>query len=201
MNFKLIFAAIIAACAGPALAQENCKAIKDDPARLACYDLANGVSETTKLSGAGLGKWQKAVDTSKLTDEKNVFLHLESEDPLPGRFGAAGTAELWLRCQENKTSAFFTFNDNFMSDIQGYGTIDYRIDDHPMQKLRTSASTDNKALGLWSGGTAIPFIKSLTNSQELVVRATPFNASALTMTFNTSGLDSALKELREPCHW
>ena len=202
MIIRIAFLFCIASGAGaPAFTQEKCRSISDDAARLACYDLENEASKPTIDTGNSLGKWQKHSDTSQLTDDKNVFLQLESDDPVAGRFGGAEPATLIIRCRENTTSAFFVFNDLFMADIQGYGTIDYRLDDAPMKKLRANASTDNSALGLWSGGSAIPFIKSMLGKNRLVVRATPFNESAITVSFSISGLDEAVKELRETCHW
>jgi type VI secretion system protein VasI len=141
------------------------------------------------------------VDISPLTDDKNVYLSLSSENELPGQFGDSGKADLLLRCRENTTSVVIVMNDQFMASIQGYGKVEYRLDENPMKSVSMKESTDNKALGLWNGGQAIPFITTLLASEKLVLRATPFNQSAMTATFDLRGISNAIQELRETCNW
>jgi type VI secretion system protein VasI len=186
----------------PALAEQDCTALRDDAARLSCYDLQSGYKQIDGSTPPGTGKWTVRIETSPMTDQTDVYLHLESETLLPARFGSGNApADLFVRCRENTTSAFFVFNDHFMSDIQGYGQIEYRLDKNAMSKVGTDASTDNKALGLWSGGRAIPFLKSLFAHDQLIVRATPYNESALTVTFDIRGLEAASEKLRDACKW
>lgn len=141
------------------------------------------------------------MDSSALTDEKSVFLQLDSNDNIRAKFGAVGPATLLLRCMENTTAAIFRFNDHHMADLQSYGVIEYRLDKEQMSKIRTQESTDNKALGLWSGAKAIPFAKSLLGHETLILRATPFGESPIISTFDIRGIDSAITELRETCNW
>lgn len=88
-----------------------------------------------------------------------------------------------------------------MSDNRGGGRVDYRIDDNPADYRSMEESSDNKALGLWSGGRSIPFIKSLFGGETIFMRASPFNESPVEMTFNISGLEEAIEPLREACGW
>ena len=85
-------------------AQEECKAIAEDEARLACYDIALSVLETETEVVADNGKWIVQTDISPLTDDKNVFLRLSSENDVPGSFGGIGKGTLWIRCMENTTA-------------------------------------------------------------------------------------------------
>lgn len=147
------------------------------------------------------GNWGISVDQSPLTDDKTVILRVTSENTIRGRYGSSGRGFLLIRCMENTTSAYIGFNDQFMSDIQGYGRVEYRIDDDTMRRINMSASTDNMVLGLWNGGRSIPWVKQLIGHDQLIVRATPFNESASTMTFDISGLDQAITELRQTCSW
>ncbi len=183
-----------------AIARSKCVSITEDLERLACYDIENGV-EISEESVSSSGKWTKRTEVSLLTDDKNVFLSLDSEDDITARFGQRGPASIYLRCRENKTSAFFVFNGHFMSDNRSYGRIEYRIDDRSMSFINTSASTDNEALGLWNGAKSIPFIKRLIKGERLVIRATPHSESAVTATFDIRGLDESIVELRETCNW
>lgn len=145
--------------------------------------------------------WRMLTDVSKIDDSKSVYLTLPSENELPQRFGGTAPAVLTLRCLENKTAAIFQFAGNFMTSIQRYGEITYRVDDRPARTQEFVESTDNEALGLWSGGAAIPFIKSLTGATTLYVRAVPFNESPMEAEFNIAGLSDNIGELRAACGW
>jgi type VI secretion system protein VasI len=201
LSFALKIFALGVVSGTSAAAQEECKSIIDDQARLACFDLAYGVRTIAPTDGPSPGKWQKSVQQSALTDEKTVVLRLSSDDEIRGQFGDTGPATLILRCLENTTSAYFLFNDHFLADIQGYGKVDYRLDQNTMRSANMDVSTDNKALGLWSGGKSIPFLKAMLGHSTMVVRATPFNESSVTVTFDISGIDGAIQELRDTCHW
>ena len=102
---------------------------------------------------------------------------------------------------ENTPPLYLWLNDLFLSDIQGFGVVDYRVDDRKAASLHMEASTDNKALGLWNGTTAIPFVKSLLEGETVVFRATPFNESPVEFSFELAGLETVLPPLREACEW
>ena len=147
------------------------------------------------------GNWLVSEDKSQLDDSTTVVLTLDSNEMIAGQFGAAGPARLFLRCLENTTSVFLIMNDMFLSDIQGYGTVDFRIDAKKADDVRMQSSTDNKALGLWSGGTAIPFAKKLMDGEKVVFRATPYNESPVQFSFDLAGLTAAIDPLRKACKW
>ncbi len=148
-----------------------------------------------------LGRWTLSEDKSAFDDSRTVVLSIESNENVRGQFGAPGPAMMYLRCMENTTSVYLWINDLFLSDIQGYGVVDYRIDDRKAAKLRAESSTDNKALGAWSGGEAIPFIKEMLGGGRIAFRATPYNESPVEFTFDLVGLDAAVAPLREACAW
>ena len=147
------------------------------------------------------GKWVVTEDKSAFDDSRTVVLSLESEEPIRGQFGPPGPAVLHLRCMENTTVAYLWLNDLFLSDLQGYGVVDYRIDQRKASTMRTEGSTDNKALGLWAGNKSIPFIKEMLDGKSVAFRATPFNESPVEFAFDLTGLDVAVKPLREACAW
>lgn len=163
----------------------------------------NLTSATTTPSTSVILKptWRTASQKSKLDDSTNVWVTLESNDNVSGRFVSSAPAELTIRCMENKTSVFFQFADHFLADIQGYGDITYRIDSKAARKRSFSESTDNEALGLWSGGGAIPFAKELFGGETMFVRAVPFNESPIDAEFNIEGLANAIGPLRKACGW
>lgn len=147
------------------------------------------------------GKWQVTEDKSQLDDSATVVLTLASDNTIQGQFGTPGPATLLLRCKENTTAVILVLNEQFLSDIQGFGTVDFRIDSGKAAKIRMQSSTDNKALGLWSGGAAIPFATKLLTGKKIVLRATPFNESPQEVTFDLTGLTAAIEPLRTACKW
>lgn len=138
-------------------------------------------------------------ETSKFDDRTNVFLTTQSEEALSCRFNS-GTATLVVRCLENTTSVVLVTGCH-MADLGSYGKVEYRIDDRRASSVRMRESTDNKALGLWRGGQAIPFAKRLFGADRLLMRFTPYGESSMTASFDISGLEEAIKPLREACHW
>jgi len=88
-----------------------------------------------------------------------------------------------------------------MSDLEGRGTVTYRIDTAKAQKKEFTESTDHEALGLWNGGSAIPWIKAMFGGARMYVEATPFSESAVSDFMPISGLEEAIKPLRESCGW
>jgi type VI secretion system VasI family protein len=147
------------------------------------------------------GKWVTKEDKSAFDDTRTVVLLLDADHQIQAQYGGEATPSLILRCMENTTAAYLTLGDYFLADIQGYGDVDFRVDDQKAQIARMSASTDNHALGLWSGTQAIPFIKQLAAGGRLALRVTPFNDSPKEVSFSLVGLSTVLPKLREACSW
>lgn len=145
--------------------------------------------------------WKVSRWQSKMDDSPAVLLTSESEEMVSGRFGRAGPATLMLRCLENTTNLLVKVNDHFLADIQSYGNVRYRIDDRQAATLRMRESTDNEALGLWSGGQAIPVIRRMFGHDQVTMQITPFNQSSVTVTFPITGLQESIAPLRQACHW
>lgn len=146
--------------------------------------------------------WRVSQWNSAMDDSPAVSLTTQSEGVYNGAYGGpSGSATLRLRCLENTTSLYIKLNGHFLADIQGYGRVPYRIDDQQQRTMRMRESTDNKALGLWTGGQAIPVIRRLFNHDQIIMRVTPFNQSAVTVTFPIDGIEEKIQPLREACHW
>ncbi len=199
---KLVIAAIILFGA-PAAAQSDCAGIENDLDRLACYDLASGRTPVSETELDVSGDWDVEIKTSEFKDTTDVFLRVQSEEPLSCGmgFGAPQHATLMLRCMENTTALYISTDCHLASGFQGYGTVEYRIDDRPARSRGFTDSTDNRALGLWRGAQAIPFVKELLGADRLLTRFTPFGESPVTAQFPITGLDTAIMPLREACSW
>lgn len=198
----LLSAILLAAAAQARAAVDDCVGIDTDLDRLACYDRESGrVPHTTMKETAG--KWNVSVETSDFKDTTDVFLRLESDDVVScGRYRAAQEVSLLIRCKENTTALFIAADCHLTSsDYDGYGDVDVRLDDTPSTTISMDASTNNRSLGLWSGGRAIPFIKAMLGKDVLITRFTPYGESPVTAKFQITGLDKAITPLRESCGW
>ena len=206
-------------CMLPDLAQsatsEGCHQFTEDKARLNCYDTASSYNiedevspETDPFSQAvekpaapkNQTKWVSRAETSPLDDTINVYLRIESDEHIRGRSGSSGPMTMHVQCRENTTMFYVHFNGLFMSDHR-HGTVTYRLDDKPAQKRRFQESNNNKALGLWNGGSSIPFIKQMLGHKKMLVQGTPHSESAVMATFTIEGLEQEVEQLRKSCNW
>lgn len=185
------------ALSSAAFAQQECAAIQSPEDRLNCYDEAFKITTTPEAPG----NWNVEIEKSKLDDTTTVMMMVLSEEALPGRFGGSEKGALMVRCKESTTSVYTIWGGHFMSDHQGGGRVDYRIDTAPAKNVAMDVSTDNKALGLWQGGASIPFVKAMFGASSIYMRATPFSESSQEMTFNIKGIEEAITPLREACGW
>ena len=87
------------------------------------------------------------------------------------------------------------------SDYNDYGDVTYRLDDQPARTVGMVESTNNRALGLWSGGRAIPLVKQMLGKTKMIMRMTPYGENPFTATFNISGLDKSIAPLQQACGW
>lgn len=158
-------------------------------------------SDAQNTSATDIGKWDVSETTSNFDDTRTVVLRLQADAEIRNKFGVVGFPTMIMRCKENTTSLYFIMAGEFLSDIQGFGQVEYRIDDRPAGQKDFKNSTDNQALGLWRGNAAIPFIKSILNGSKLRIRVTPFNGSPTEVTFSIDGAASAVVPLREACSW
>lgn len=197
---RCVFLAAFLSVAAPAFSAD-CTQIVDDAERLNCYDQESGISqvETTNSDSS----WVVRTDSSDFEDTTDVFMSTESLEPIScQQFGTAQTATLMIRCMENTTAIFMSTSCHVASGFQGYGDVDVRVDDKPSTVASMGASTDSRALGLWRGGSSIPFIKNqLLGGSRLLLRFTPFGQSPTTVEFDISGIDEALVPLRTECGW
>ncbi len=188
----------------------KCSTIQDGIKRLACFDdLAkadqkNSDQNATKslnVTESKSNNWKLSVSQSKIDDSETVVLMTDAKEPVPGRFKRQAIPTLIIRCLEKTTSSYINFDGLFMSDNAGHGKVTFRIDKDKPFTQNMSVSNDHKALGLWNGGTAIPFIKKLMAGETLIVQATPYSEAAVMLTFDISNLEKEIEPLRKACKW
>lgn len=196
--FSVLFMACIAL---PASADvSTCLSIQGNLDRLECYDREAGYAPQTSATTNSVGDWLVSTETSKIDDSTNVFLSLTSEEHTNCRY-KPNAHSIHIACRENTTSLWVFFGECFMSSIQGKGRVTYRLDADSAKNRNFQESNNNMALGLWNGGQSIPFIKEMLGRERMFVRATPFSDSTVSAEYNISGLDEAIKPLREACNW
>jgi type VI secretion system protein VasI len=137
-----------------------------------------------------------------MTDQESIFLSVESNEEVQcQKFGPPSTVHLVARCLENRTSLYITGDCHVASGFYGYGKVTVRLDDGKPFNRNMDASTDNQALGLWSGGEAIPLLKQMLGKERMIARFTPFSSDPVEPSFDISGLDAVISTLREACGW
>lgn len=182
----------------------TCVGIKDDAARLTCYDhVAKGNGLTVKSHViAGKGKWKVSTEISPIDDKENVYLTLDANKPVSGWLQRA-TPSLVVRCQNNKTEVYVvTGMQAATSDIGDYGTeyheVTLRYDRDKAKNIRMTGSTDGKALFF---SNAVEVAKTMMGHEKLLFEFTPFNANPAMTTFDIGGLKQSIQPLRKVCHW
>lgn len=180
---------------------QDCGNIDSDAPRLRCYDALFRPTTSVALPSQSIGKWRVSTEISPIDDSTKVFLTLTSDNGITNRFGQKSQMQFTIACRENTTSMWFYFGGNFMSDTAGSGRVTYRIDSAAARTKSFVESSNNEALGLWNGGSSIPFVKSLFGRSRLYVQAQPYNESTVSDFFSVAGLEEAIKPLREACHW
>ncbi len=200
MRILTYLAPLFVAIAASAQDKSSCLKIENDLDRLTCYDKESG-RDPEIVAVETDGKWQVETKKSEFKDTTDVYLSVATDENLDCGMFDHEPGTLLLRCMENKTAAMLITGCHMASGFSGYGRVEYRVDNKAAMKRNFDASTDNKALGLWDGGDAIPFIKELIDGKTLIMRFTPFNESPTTAKFDISGLAKAIEPLREECGW
>jgi len=190
-----------------------CSVINKHWDRLACYDkifrsentviqqtITKQNSPETKPEELKLN-WKPFIERSKIDDSKSVFFTTISIGSFSTKYNKNQKVKFTLRCLENRTSAYFNFGSEYMSDVSGYGEITLRKDKAKATTKSFSVSTDNSALGLWEGSLAIPFIKSLKGGESLLIQFTPVNDNRQIVIFDISGIEDVIPTLANSCNW
>lgn len=176
----------------------SCKSINDNEQRLACYDAAFEVN-TSVVETNSKSKWVITEEVSPIDDSKTVMLSLKSESPIKSDFSQV-IPTLNIQCKERETDFYINFN-IFLSthDIKPITRID---SDKAVNGVEWYISTDYKALFYPGSQKKInEFIKTLKDKKKFFIQVTPFSKGSVNTTFDLTGLDEAIKPVREACNW
>lgn len=174
----------------------KCATINGDLERLDCYDkmakkykLTPQVSSKEKIKGNG--KWIIQEEINPVDDSKTVFIYLKA-DSGKGKYG--DDIIFVARCKSNKTEAYI----NWESYLGRETTVLTRVEDNKASSEKWSISSDNKSSFRKN---PIAFLKSMQDANKLVAQTTPYNENPITAIFNITGIENAIKPLREECKW
>lgn len=144
------------------------------------------------------GLWYVRREASPMTGQNNVTAALPAEHEVPIRSYRTTRPKLYIRCHENVTAVLIDFGALITTDRT---SLRLRIGERPPRTAVWRMSTDYEAAGLWRGGEAIPFVKSLLGQPRLLVEVTPHSESTKLVEFDLTGIGEAVKPVREECGW
>lgn len=198
----IIVLGVLFGCSSVAMANP-CLSVENDLDRLACYDREAGRAPSSQsVNVPSGGQWSVRSETSAMTDRTNVFLTLDSEEVVDCGWNNGKKITLVLRCYDDKTSLYFDTGCHMTSsEYNDYGKIQYRLDSDAARAVEAEESTDNRALGLWSGAKAIPMMRQMAGKSKMLVRMTPFGENPFAATFNIAGMEKAIEPLKKACNW
>lgn len=174
----------------------KCASLDGDLSRLECFDK---LAKDNKLDRAqvqpvsvdGTGDWDVSVKVNPIDDSKTVTLLLLAES---GKSKWNRPYALLVRCKSNETDVFIAWNEYLGREAD----VLTRIGSNQAITERWSMSTNNKST---FHPKPITFLKEMLTANKLVAQVTPYNENPATAIFNTSGLENAIKPLRETCEW
>lgn len=176
----------------------SCAAREGDLARLTCYDdLAKKYGldgpQTRRVEVSGNGKWDVSISTNPIDDSNTVILALEADS---GRSRFDRPIAMIVRCRSNQTDLYITWNDYLGRN----GTVLTRIGSDEAVTKEWNLSTDGKATFHPQRGT-IGFLKWMMSADRFIAQVTPYSESPITAIFDTTGMENAIRPLRETCEW
>jgi type VI secretion system VasI family protein len=147
---------------------------------------------------ATIGAWQLLRSHDKLSRQSMVLLSTQSIEVAPSTDGGRVHGELVLRCRDGQTAALVYF----VKSLPSHQTpVSYRFDDKQIVGATWQNAVASGAVGLFSRGGSISFIKSLIASKTLVIQAQPKGQLESTLTFKLDGLREAILPFRQTCAW
>ena len=197
---KTLLAALAIPCFAFAVEDSEiatCAANTNTVERLACFDdLArrhNLAPSSVTRPSAGAGKWWTRTNTDPLND-KAVHIAGLSADSGRGRFG--DTIDMVIRCKDNKTEMYINWQSFLGRDS---ARITHRVGKEQAITSSWSVSTDHKAS--FFPGSPVPTLKRMLAETSFVANVTPYSESPVTATFDLTGIEGALADIRNGCNW
>ena len=182
---------------------DDCSKITTDTERLSCYDKIfkpdQKAADTEPQVDEEKKGWIISKETSKIDDSISYYLILFSDDFIGEREKEHGA--IAIACPKKTTTIIFDAGENYLVNDGDYDRVTYRLDKEKAKTIPMGVANGHKAIGLWSGAKSIPFIKEMFGHDKMVVQITPYQKAPVTMEFSISGLEEAIKPIRQECNW
>ena len=147
------------------------------------------------------GGWRVSRSTNPLDDSTTVVAVLNATEGVGGIGFEA--ISLIARCQSDTTDVYINWHDFLGDDELGNPRssrkrVTYRFPPADAETEMWGVSTDNDSTFVAG---AIPFLRTMVESDRLVAQTTPYNESPSTAIFDLTGVGDALAPLAETCEW
>ena len=169
-----------------------CKQLRDDTARLKCYDeafeeLGKRTNEATKEKPAAVFVWSVAEDKSPIDNSPQVTGTLRSGDG----------ASLLVRCREKKTEVAIGVN-GYLGSMRDSVPALLRVNDAPA--VTESWTSSSNGQGAFSRN-AVATLKALPDNATLFVRLTGHGGKEYDAKFELGAVSEIREKVREACKW
>jgi type VI secretion system protein VasI len=151
---------------------------------------------TATVSPAVL-EWNLRTDRDAITDQLNVFVTGLSANRAFTAAGSDYRGSVVIRCQRNVTSIIILFEDYLVDDST---QVTWRLDSKPARSSRWNVATNRKAVGLWSGREAIPFLRELVTAKMVRFRIEG-RSNDIDLEFDLTGLPDKVPAVASACGW
>jgi type VI secretion system protein VasI len=205
MRLGILMASMLMLSGGASFAQDpqECSKIEDSLQRLTCFDKlfpkskgqAAATTSAAEVQPYSEHRWEIAEESSPVDDSKVVKAALMPVGSSSTGFNSA-SAYLLISCREQTTS-FIISTEMFMTDEEP--TVTTRVGNEPAVTGKWSRSTNYKAVGLWSGKQAIPFIKALKDNEKFFVRLQ--DKDRVDAEFNLANVSEVIGKISTACRW
>ena len=148
------------------------------------------------------GSWTINITTNPLDDSRTVVALLNAAEGVGGVIDPKPIT-LVARCQSNESDVFIGWHD-FLGDDElndvysDRKRVTYRFPPADAQTEMWNVSTDNAMTFV---GSPIPFLRTLVESERLVVQTTPYGESPSTAIFTLAGATNAISPIADECGW
>jgi hypothetical protein len=171
-------------------ALQLCKVLKNDVARLSCFDNAISAlsNEQSDLAAKREIKWKLVEDKSPIDDSAQTLAALDAID---------GKGVFVIRCREKTVDVFFS-----PSEYIGSGEerrVIYRINEGQAVETRWSSSTNGKAVFVPSPNVSTSFLLALPDNGSLFVRLFDFRGVPHDATFKLGNVSEITTKVVGTC--
>lgn len=177
---------------------QACSIIQDSLQRLTCFDKAfpKSAAPPIKEPEASLASstWEISEEKSLIDDSPKVGAVLR-----PKSYSSSGYGQeplLVMRCAENVTAIVLSHGATMIDDS---AQVTFRFGAAPAERGTWQSSSNYQSVGLWTGTTAIPFIRRMVDEKRLVFRVE--GRARVDAEFDLGNVLDAARKVADACHW